>query len=98
MQSCAANGRWYVAAMLAILRPSVRPPAHDRSTMTTCMASRSRKSLYGQRLPRVSLAHTHTSVDLAYSASAWGEFITMGSSNHIGLKASSSFAILRAVG
>ncbi len=79
--------------MLAILRPSVSPPVQERSTIATWSASRSRYSLYAQRLPSVSLAHTHTEVERAYSASACGEFMVMGSSNQRGLKASSSRAI-----
>ena len=43
--------------------------------MATSMASRSRKSLYAHREPSVSLAQTQTSVECAYSSSAWGEMI-----------------------
>src|SRR5271166_1815186 len=62
------------------------------------MASRSKNSLYGHREPRVSLAQTQTSVERAYSASDWGEFMRIGSSNQVGVYGASALAIFLAVG
>src|SRR5260221_5803934 len=66
--------------------------------MATCVALRSRSSLNGHREPSVSLAQTQTFVDCAYSASAWGEFIRIGSSNQVGVYGSNALAIFLAVG
>ena len=66
--------------------------------MATCVASRSSNSLKGQRDPSVSLAHTQMSVQRAYSASAWGEFMRIGSSNQVGRYGSSARAICLAAG
>ena len=83
MQSCGAKGRCQVSARAAILRPSVRPPVQHRSTIAVQRVAL-QHLLVGPARPSVSLAQTQTLVERAYSASACGEFMRIGSSYQVG--------------
>src|SRR6187200_2977258 len=66
VQSCGAIGVCQAWAMPAILRASVRPPHHDRSSMTTPAVPVSRYSRNECVVASVSEAQTHALLCGAY--------------------------------
>src|SRR6266852_4622750 len=83
-----------------IAEPGERKIGHQRTIRTRSAPAQSDVRRGGCREANggVSLAQTQTSVERAYSASACGEFMRIGSSYQVGLYASSTLAIFLAVG